>query len=645
MIPTSLKPGESPGPAKDPTSASGSGWVDLAARLIEENPGSIQALQETAKGLVLRNALNEIKDPGKFSTEEQKVKLSEFLSPSLTDSHQRDAFAAVLAHMPDAKSAAGLTEELLAIRSQEGLDASGKNAQSLALISNALHESRQADLNPETKKIHQNLMADVMNANGISYPTANIAAKALDSIAPEKKANAIQLALGLAKEADPLKAFLNTTDTKLAELSGLKPEEASAAKLDIAKAGVKLLQDAGMDVDRVARTLSSVVDQNGNFNHSKMSALVAGLVKAGAPAQGASVNHANQWYPGADVGSFLIFGLRKDITFEKMNAAYNTNYSKLRSGLEPQSSNISSLYHLLKASGMPLGQSNSGTSEADLEYLKQVGNTTQSLVDSSNPFRITPDRTTPDTTNGKFELFTDKATNQQFYKLTKDGQERYAIKDETTNDWKFLQGNNFGYGNKSYADTISSFKESQALLQQPQILSRRDVTKDTPDFKYYETQNGTIALYQGTQSQYQNLIYKKDESGTYQRLSPSEAQTYQKAISGWGSKVNPDVQAISDANGNYRIYTTNAGNRVAVGVKDAAKGIVYTETTNATKEKQWTRYQEKQVVQVSRQQQVQQQYRSREPNSRPSSESYQHSRRQNSHQQRMINYGATGKFR
>ncbi len=105
-----------------------------------------------------------------------------------------------------------------------------------------------------------------LQANGFTKEQASIAEKVLNRIPPANQANAIQLALGLTKDTDPLKSLADDKNI-LADKSGLSPDEADQARKDIIKAGFEHLQETnGVDLKNSLSVLARVSGADGNID-------------------------------------------------------------------------------------------------------------------------------------------------------------------------------------------------------------------------------------------------------------------------------------------------------------------------------------------------------------------------------------------
>ena len=634
--------------------------IDLLASLDGKTEADKANFNKTAEALVELSKNTSADKESKFIgiakdaiqklpiTEQQKI-LSNLLANNshFSDPALRNAFSSVLANLPDGKSAENLVKGISDIQNNKTTNKDTKDAQSLALLSNQLTEAREADLNPETKNRDINSMTQLIESSGLDYEKAKIAAKVLEHIDPNKKADAIQLALSIAKEANPIQALSLDAET-LARNSNLGIDQVKDARKNIIEAGLDLIQETAksqgkeLDKDTIKGLLGegpqTLKGSDSEFNEKDLNERIApkltqnildnpktteeynlrnqanyqkeaihqATIKAGALDRtgGWFPRAINRWQPGQ---RGLIKGGMTDAYYATQDQANATMRSQVLDEAKEQLNQafpvdkrqaINDLSKLLEVSGIKAEKPITDLRSDTLRNFETLTSVSQSLTAEIDPFRVSQNYTASDKTNGKFELFTDKASNEEFYRLTaKDGTERYAIKsgkDAAGKDtWKFLQGSNFRFNDQSYADTINSFKQSQLLANQPQVLEKRDPAQDNKDFKYYETQNGTIAVYRGEQTQYQNLIYKKDTSGDYQRLDPQEAQAYQKAVTSWGYEPNK-VTNPDDGQG-FKIYTNNAGKEIAVGIRTDADGkpstigltYVFDETLN-----KWTQYHE-----------------------------------------------------
>lgn len=156
---------------------------------------------------------------------------------------QRDAFGNLLANLPDSKSAGDLTKKVLEVQSDKNLSPDQRNAKLLSEISSHLEGIRQNSNDPAMKTLHQGLVADLISAN-----IGDVAGKPkdfktmvdiLDRIpAGQQRQDAIQLALGLSREANPLAALKEAKG-----LAGLDSQQAKAAQESITKAAIGHIAD------------------------------------------------------------------------------------------------------------------------------------------------------------------------------------------------------------------------------------------------------------------------------------------------------------------------------------------------------------------------------------------------------------------
>lgn len=498
---------------------------------------------------------------------------------------QREAFAAVIANLPNGKSAGELATKIYSIDKDAGKTT--QDANKLAAISDHLKESRQGDLNPETKELHQELIGDLIHSGGVDYKTAQLAAKVLDHVPADKKADAIKFALDLTKKENPLQGFQDSTDP---------------AKQVVAKAAVDLLKENGMDVDQTSRAMNAIMDSDGKVNYGKLSGTIAGLVRAGAPAEAMQVaaeryskvagidllgvfkgyaesklseavyRDIPSWQPGSSNGSD---------SHDGMNARFNNEYWSAEQNLRANEKELGMLHGLLKASGDLDKNQVYGASQADLQSLNGLKTVSASILDTTSASRITLDRDRSANADGKFEVFTDKANGQKFYKLTQtDGSARYAVNTKD-NEWAFLQGNELSSGGKSYAETIGSLNKKIDQAKRPDVLAKIEKTKKS-EYDYYQTRLGEVAIYKGDNANYPNLIYAKDQDGHYVQVEdPVQIAKYKKAEESWKLKVNHNAETrdIGENTSSYRVYTTNGGTEVAVGIGAKTKGLTYIKST------------------------------------------------------------------